>query len=360
MSLVQSIARHRSAAAHAPGVVQSGVVQSGRVIYPIVLAGIGSYLPPTVLTAAAFDAMVGKPRGWSERISGVRTRHVVKDETVIDMAAAAARQAIAEAEISPRHLDCIIATGALAHQPIPTSAVLIQRALGLQTSGIPAFDVNATCLGFVAGLDLAGALIAGGRYRTVLVTAADMPSRGTRCDDPEVKALFGDGAAAVVVRRSTNPGQGVLAIRMETYGEGAGACTLRAGGTALSPHSDLAAFLDASWFEMDGPLADRVSARHMSGFFARLLEAAGVTLDDINLVVPHQASAHALHLMRRKLHVPEEKLVDLLAERGNQVSASIPSMLDHAIATGRAKSGDMILLIGVAAGITLGGAVIRL
>ena len=354
MSIMQSIARHHGGA----DIDASAPVSN--VVYPVVLAGTGSYLPPTVLTAPVFDAMVGREQGWSERVSGIKARHVATDETVIDMATAAARQAITAAQISPRHLDCIIATGALAHQPIPTSAVLIQRALGLETSGIPAFDVNATCLGFVAALDLAGALIASGRYRTILVTAADLPTRGTRIEDPEVKAMFGDGAAAVVLRRSQTAGQGVLALRMETYGEGAAACTLRAGGTALNPHGDLAGFLAATWFEMDGPLAYRISARYMSGFFARLLDAAGVTLDQIDLVVPHQASAHALHLMRRKLGVPEEKLVDLLAERGNQVSASIPSMLDHAITSGRAKPGDKILLIGTAAGITLGGAVIRL
>ena len=293
------------------------------------------------------------------RSSGVRSRHVVQHETVIDMAAAAARQAIARAGIAAQDIDCIIASGALAHQPIPTSAVLIQRALRLQASGIPAFDVNATCLSFLAALDLAGSLITAGRYRAILVTAADMPSHGTRPEQPEIKAMFGDGAAAAVLKVSERPGQGVVALRMETYSEGAEACTLRAGGTGLSPHGALKTFLDATWFEWS-PLAYRVSARYMPGFFDRLLGAAGVTLDDIDLVVPHQASAHALHLMRRRLGVPSEKLVDLLAERGNQVSASISSMLDYALTSGRAKKGDLILLIGTAAGITLGGAVIRL
>jgi 3-oxoacyl-[acyl-carrier-protein] synthase-3 len=354
MNAVQQAALHKAEHEVAPRLTDN------RIVYPIVFAGMGSYLPPHVLDAATFDRLIGKPAGWSERTSGVRSRHVVDKETVIDMAAAAARQAIDRAGIAAREIDCIIAAGALAHQPIPTSAVLIQRALGLQASGIPAFDVNATCLSFLAALDLAGALITTGRYRTILVTAADMPSHGTRPDDPELKAIFGDGAAAAVMKVGERPGQGVVALRMETYSEGAEACILRAGGTGLSPHGDPKAFLDATWFEMDGPLAYRISAQHMPGFFERLLGAAGVTLDDIDLVVPHQASAHALHLMRRRLGVPSAKLVDLLAQRGNQVSASIPSMLDHALAYGRAKEGDLILLIGTAAGITLGGAVIRL
>jgi 3-oxoacyl-[acyl-carrier-protein] synthase-3 len=354
MSAVQWVARRTV------GGRQDSRIASQGIVYPVAFAGTGSYLPPKVIDAAMFDALVGRPSGWSESCSGVRSRHVVQQETVIEMAAAAARQALARAEIAPEDVDCIIATGALAHQPIPTNAVLIQRMLGLPGSGIPAFDVNATCLGFLAALDVAGALIAVGRHRTILVTAADMPSQGTRAGDPEVKAMFGDGAAAAVLRVSERPGQGVVALRMETYSEGAEACTLRAGGTGLSPHRDLATFLDATWFEMDGPLAYRISARYMPGFLQRLLRAAGVTLNDIDLVVPHQASAHALHLMRRRLGVPAAKLIDLLAERGNQVSASIPSMLDHALASGRARKGDLIMLLGTAAGITLGGAVIRL
>lgn len=342
------------------GVRPESRIASQAIVHPVAFAGTGSYLPPKVIDAATFDALVGRPLGWSESCSGVRSRHVVEQETVIEMATAAARQALARADIAPEDVDCIIAAGALAHQPIPTNAVLIQRMLGLPSSGIPAFDVNATCLGFLAALDVAGALIATGRYRTILVTAADVPSQGTRAEEPEVKAMFGDGAAAVVLRASEQPGQGVVALRMETYSEGADACTLRAGGTGLSPHRNLPAFLDGTWFEMNGPLAYRISARYLPAFLRRLLRAARVTLDDIDLIVPHQASAHALHLMRRRLGVPAAKLVDLLAERGNQVSASIPSMLDHALASGRATNGDLIMLLGTAAGITLGGAVIRL
>jgi 3-oxoacyl-[acyl-carrier-protein] synthase-3 len=284
----------------------------------------------------------------------------VTSETIIELAVAAAERAIATAGIRKQAIDCIIAAGALPHQPIPTNAVLIQRALGLADSGIPAFDVNATCLGFLAALDLAGALISAGRYETVLVTAADMPSHGTDWRNPELKAMFGDGAAAAIVRRSEQSGQGILSIRMETYSEGAKACELRSGGSGLSPHKDLDKFMEGAWFEMDGPLAYRISARYMSGFVERLLGAAGVEMTDIDLVIPHQASAHALHLMRKRLRVPPEKLVDLLSVRGNQVSASIPSMLDHSLSHSLAKTGDTILLIGTAAGITLGGAVVRL
>lgn len=331
-----------------------------KITYPVAIAGTGSCLPSTILTSAEIDTIAAKPAGWTLSRSGIVARHVVTSETVIDLAVMAAVKAIAAAGLARTDLDCIIAAGALAHQPIPTSAVLIQKSLGLDSSGIPAFDVNATCLGFLAALDLAGALICAGRYNTVLVTAADAPSRGTSWQDPELKAMFGDGAAAAVVTRSHRPGQGVLAICLETYSEGATACELRAGGTGLDPHADLEKFLAGSWFEMDGPLAYRVSARHMPKFIDRLLKSANMSIADIDLVIPHQASAHALYLMRRKLGIPAKKLVDELSVRGNQVSASIPSMLDHAISNGLAKTGDTVLLVGTAAGVTLGGAVVRL
>jgi 3-oxoacyl-[acyl-carrier-protein] synthase-3 len=328
--------------------------------YPISIAGTGAALPAATLASTEIDEAAGKPKGWAQKSSGIVYRHVATSETVIELAASAAERAIAAAGIAKQDIDCIIAAGALPHQPIPTSAVLIQKALGLATSGIPAFDVNATCLGFMAALDVAGALITAGRYDTILITAADMPSHGTDWRNPELKAMFGDGAAAAIVRRSEQPGQGILALRLETYSEGATACELRSGGSGLNPHKDLDKFMAGAWFEMDGPLAYRVSARYMTDFLERLLGQAGVTLDDIDLVVPHQASAHGLHLMRKRLSIPPEKLVDLLAVRGNQVSASIPSMLDHALSHGLAKTGDTILLIGTAAGITLGGAVVRL
>jgi 3-oxoacyl-[acyl-carrier-protein] synthase-3 len=190
------------------GRIEGGMMPPGlkpRLGYPIALAGTGAALPAATLASTEIDAAAGKPQGWAQKSSGIVYRHVATSETVIELAAAAAERAIAAANIMKQDIDCIIAAGALPHQPIPTSAVLIQKALGLATSGVPAFDVNATCLGFMAALDVAGALITAGRYDTILITAADMPSHGTDWRNPELKAMFGDGAAAAIVRRSEQP-----------------------------------------------------------------------------------------------------------------------------------------------------------
>jgi 3-oxoacyl-[acyl-carrier-protein] synthase III len=329
-------------------------------IYPLEIAGTGRFEPPTILCAEEFDRLAGQSPGWSERVVGVRQRPVVTSESAIDLAVEASRRALAAARLEPTAVDCIIATGALPHQGIPATAVLIERRIGLDGSGIPAFDVNATCLGFVVALDTAGALITAGRYQTVLIVAADMPSRGTAWDAPAIKAHFGDGAAAAVVRRSADPAAGVLAIAFETYSEGAEACQFRAFGSGLDPHADLDAFLEATWFEMDGPLAFRVTARHLPELIGRVLAQAGVCLEQIAAVVPHQGSAMGIEHIRRHLGVPVERVVNLFAAHGNQVSASLPITLDIALETGIVGRGDLVLLVGSAAGITLGAAVVRL
>ncbi len=340
-------------------VTARGVPRPALPVYPLAIAGVGRFLPAALLRSSEIDRRAGKPDGWSEHVSGVRVRHVVTDESTVDMATAAAQRALADAGLRAADLDCVIVAGTLPHQAIPTTAVLVQRRLGLEGTGVPAFDVNATCLGFLAALDVAGAFIAAWRYGTVLVVASDMPSRGTSWAMPEIKAMFGDGAAAVVLRRSADPSAGVLAIAMETYSEGADACAFRAGGSGLDPHRDLEGFLAGTWFEMDGQQAYRVTLRHMPGFLTRLLAAANVGLDDIDVVVPHQASAFGMSHLRRRLGVPAEKVVELLPTHGNQVAASLPMGLAYAMERGVAQPGALALLIGTAAGITLGGAVVR-
>ena len=243
-------------------------------------------------------------------------------------------------------------------QPIPGCACLIQRRLGLGASGIAAFDVNATCLSFLVGLDVATLGLSAGRWRRALVVSADIASAALDEADPEASVIFGDGAAAFALEACDGP-SALLGYRLETYGDDADLCRLEAGGTRLRPRDDLPAFLDGAVFRMDGPGVFRATASRFRSFLDRLLSDAGVREDEIDVVTPHQASAAALAYLRRAAPVLNERVVDIFADHGNQIAASLPSALHAAIASGRLTRGGVALLLGTAAGVSLGGAVVR-
>ncbi len=166
----------------------------------------------------------------------------------------------------------------------------------------------------------------------MLVFASDIASAALDHDDPEASAIFGDGAAAVAIERGDD--HALLASRIETYGEHADLCRLEAGGTRLRPHEDLEGFLAVSKFRMDGPQLFRATAKRFPGFLSRLLEAAGITPDAIDTVIPHQASAPAIEHLRRALNIPGDRVIDVFATLGNRIAASMPHALHLAIATG--------------------------
>lgn len=328
---------------------------------PLQILGTGCYLPRRVLRSDELDARWGRPTGTTEREVGVRQRHVAAaDESSSFMAAQAAREALDDAGLRPDEVDLIVSACAVMEQAIPCLGAQVQRALGLGASGIPAFDINATCLSFVAALDTVASLLATGRYRRVLVVSSEQPSAGLNPDDPPTAALFGDGAAAAVVQRTPDgEASALLASHFATYGDGNEHCQIRGGGTrAHAAHAtDLRR---ASWFEMDGRATYRLAARHFPGFLDHLMASAGTSLDDLACVVPHQASGEALRHLSRALGVPEARQVRTLAHLGNQVAASIPTALHHALREGRAGRGERIALLGTGAGLSLGGMVLRL
>ncbi|NYZ61488.1 3-oxoacyl-[acyl-carrier-protein] synthase III C-terminal domain-containing protein [Luteimonas deserti] len=325
------------------------------------ILGTGCHHPARRVASTVFDARLGLPPGGSEAATGVAMRGIAgDDETASWMAARAAEAALRAAGIDGGALDAIVSTCAVMEQPIPCQAALVQRALGLGASGIPAFDINATCLGFLVALDLIDVSIAAGRYRRVLVVASDVPSRGLRAEDPVTAPLFGDGAAAVVLGAAA-PGEpsALLAWRMETYADGADACRIRGGGTRVAPGDPRNDDRDAYRFEMDGPATFRMAGRRLPRLLARLLEAAGLPVDALDCIVPHQASGGGLDRIVQALRLPEARTVRILGEHGNQVAASLPHALHHAIDSGHLQRGQTCLLLGTGAGLSVGGAVLR-
>jgi 3-oxoacyl-[acyl-carrier-protein] synthase-3 len=328
---------------------------------PLKITGTGVYRPLNRVASSAIDEKISKGAGWTEANFMIGERGVASsDETTSSMGAAAAIQACDAAGIAPADVDVIIGACGVMEQPIPGTSVLIQEKLGLGSSGIPTFDVNATCLSFLAALDVVAMGIGSGRWSRALIVSSDIASAALDFTDPGASVIFGDGAAAAVIERSQGEdGPSLLASRIETYGSGYQLCELRSGGTRLRPHDDLEAFLSASRFRMDGPGVYRAARKRAPRLMQKLLARAQVSLDDIDVVVPHQASAHGLNYLHDVLRIPQERIVNVFHNCGNQIAASLPTALHEAVSSGRLKRGDLALLIGTAAGISIGAAVIR-
>lgn len=328
---------------------------------PLRIIASGSYLPRQRVPSEQFDRRWNKPAGWVERHSGVASRrHAAADERASWMGAQAARQALQQAALAATDIDCIVSACGVMEQAIPCQAVLVQRALGLGDSGIPSFDVNATCLGFVVALEMAGSLLALRRYRRVLIVCSDVPSAGLDPDDPLTAPLFGDGAVAMLVERAADgAASALLATRLRTYGDGAGLCQVPTCGTGMRLFDDVEAYRAAHHFQMQGKALYREAARRLPGFLQDLLDSAGTALDACDVIVPHQASGQALDHLQRVLGLPPQRLVRILREHGNQLAASLPMALHQALIDGRLPRGGQALLIGTGAGLALGGAVLR-
>ncbi len=252
--------------------------------------------------------------------------------------------------------DYIIFAAAVPYQSIPSTAPLIQHKLGLPPGSAVCFDVNSTCLSFLTASDLAGSRIAAGQARTVLVVSSEIASRALPWEKaPLTAALFGDGAAAALFAGAEGTGAGFVASLTETYPEGYDACRLGAGGTRYDFHAVPELFAANSYFEMDGKALYRITFQYFEAFLARLLERAGWSIGDVDLVLPHQASARALAHLVEQCGFRKEIVIDLMETHGNQVAASLPTVLHHARRSGRLQPGTRALMIGTSAGLSLGG-----
>lgn len=318
----------------------------------------GKYLPKKQVTAQEIELRLGLSKGWVEKKSGVLVRHFAEGETASQMGAFAAKDALVAAGLSIRDIDCLISTSGIPEQAIPCTAALIQKQLGAIDSGIPAFDINSTCLSFITGLDMVSYLVDAGRYNRVLLVASEV-SMGLNWNDKESCTLFGDGAAAVIITKSdeTESSQ-ILSSNMETYSRGAHLTECQGGGNKYHPR-DYGNNPESFLFKMDGRGVYRLASQMLPSFVERLLQASGLRMADMQMVIPHQASLMAMRLLRKQLGIPEEKLMVIAHNHGNTIAASVPMALHEAIIQGKIHRGDRIMLLGTSAGFSLGGIVLE-
>ncbi|HZU68316.1 MAG TPA: ketoacyl-ACP synthase III [Ktedonobacteraceae bacterium] len=322
---------------------------------PIKMAGLGWYLPGRRVTNAELEERLGIPADWIERATGVRERRYVSAcETAVSMGAAAAHMALRHAGLEVHDIDAIIGASSAPHQAIPCTAALLQRELGAPEGASACFDINATCLSFLFALQTAAHLVAADIYRTVLICSTEIASRSLNPQERESAVLFGDGAAAAIITRSQLGEESAFCHAcFETHSSGADLTEITGGGTHHHPN-DPETIPEMNMFHMRGPAIFRQAALLMEPFLERFFAASDWERGQIDAVIPHQASRHAIEQLSKRFGFSSDQLILNLTLRGNCVSASIPLALAEAVYDGRIRRGDRILLVGTGAGLTLG------
>jgi 3-oxoacyl-[acyl-carrier-protein] synthase III len=311
----------------------------------------GFHAPPRVETAADLGPRIRRSEGWILSRTGVRERRVA-DEPMDVMAAHAVRRALGD---GPRP-DLLINASLTPMQLIPDSSVFIQKQLGWE--GMPSFTIHATCMSFLVGMHTAAAFLQTGAYRRIVVVSSEQGSVCRDYDHAESAALIGDGAAAAVLEATPadEPGE-LLAWGMTTWPEGSDLAELRGCGTRCHPN-DPRTRPDDNLFRMRGPRIYKMAVAKVEELVASMLDRARLHPSDIDLVVPHQPSGPGVAAIYR-WGFAEEKVVNIVAEYGNCIAASVPMALHLAIERGRLERGMRVLMLGTGAGLHVAGAILR-
>ena len=320
-------------------------------------AGTGRASPPKVVTNDDFAALgLETSHEWIVERTGISERRIAgPGESTCSLAADAARTAMQRAHVNAGELDVIILTTATPDRLLPSTAVDVQAALGATRAA--AFDVSAACSAFIYAVQVAEGLIAAGSHETALVVSAEKMSAIVDWTDRSTCVLFGDGAGAAVLQRAKH-GKGVLSSFIRSDGTLAELLYRPAGGATV-PFSE-AVLKDRSHFvKMAGREVFKHAVRSMSEAADRALDAARLTGNDIDLMIPHQANVRIIEATAKHANIPMEKVYVNVDRFGNTSSASIPIALDEALECGRIKEGSTVLLVAFGAGFTWGSAVVR-
>ncbi|WP_370651477.1 beta-ketoacyl-ACP synthase III [Luteitalea sp. TBR-22] len=321
------------------------------------ISGLATYLPPRTLTNADLEKMVDTNDEWILQRTGIRKRHIVDPGVATsDLAAEAARAAIARAGLTPADIDVIIVGTTTPDTIFPSTACLLQHKIGASKAW--GFDLGAACSGFTYALTTAAGFVSAGMAKHALVVGADVMSSIIDYTDRTTCVLFGDGAGAVIVSPSPGDGLGLIDFTHEVDGSGGPALCMPAGGSKM-PASHETVDKRMHYVHQDGQTVFRFAVRKNEEVCKRLLERNGLTSADLDLFVSHQANKRIIESAAQRLGVPPEKFVLNIGEYGNTTAATIPLALDDAQRDGRLKKGDLVMLASVGAGFTVGSVLLR-
>lgn len=321
--------------------------------------GTGVSLPALQVSSRRLDRQRGFAQGTVEKRTGVASRYYAVDESASDLAFYAIHHALENASLSLIDIDCLIAASGTMEQAIPCSAAKILARLNPDIP-IAAFDINMTCLSALMAMDVAASLLAAGQYKRILIVSSEIASVGLDWQHIETGGLFGDGAAALVVSRSTEEMRGIHNSLFRTYSEGVDLCQIKGGGSLHHPSRIKGDYSRYGMFEMRGKELYRLTSKVIKDFCKELLRNNTASTESIDWVILHQASGLALKHFEKMLHLDPEKMIHLLKNHGNQVAVSLPYGLHTLLTTKPIKHGDQVLLLGTSAGLSIGGLILQL
>lgn len=313
------------------------------------IIGTGSYLPEYILTNAELEKRVDTSDEWIVSRTGIRERHIAAEgETTSDLATAAGRAALEAAGITPNQLDLILVATTTPDFIFPSVACLVQQKLGI-TNACPAFDIQAVCSGFVYALATANQFIRSGSCKTALVIGAETLSRITDWSDRSNCILWGDGAGAVVLQASAEPG--IIATHLHADGRHENLLKVPAGPSS--------GYAQKSTIQMEGNAVFKVAVNTLDAIVDETLSANGMQKSQISWLVPHQANIRIIQATAKKLGMSMDHVVVTVDKHGNTSAASIPLALDTAVRDGRIKRGEIVLMEAFGGGFTWGSVLVK-
>ena len=316
----------------------------------VLMTSVGAYLPANVVTNEDLSAYVDTSDEWIQRRTGITQRHFVADgETTADLASHAANQALANAAMQPQDIDLIIVATTTPDNTFPSTATKVQHQIG--ATGAIAFDVQAVCAGFIYAVDVAEAMLRGGRGRRALVIGAESFSKLLDWQDRTTCVLFGDGAGAVILEITDEASD--WGIRSSVlHADGAHRDILYVDGGPSSTN-------DVGHVRMEGKEVFRHAVEKLAAVMDEALAAADMQPQDIDWLVPHQANIRIIDAMQKKMQLPSEKVICTVAAHANTSAASIPLALATAVGDGRVQNGDLLAMEAIGGGLVWGAALVK-
>ncbi len=312
------------------------------------IIGVGSYLPETILTNADLEKIVDTNDEWIFQRVGIRQRHIIgqSDDTVSTMTVNAARKALENSKLQANDIDLIIVCTSTHDYLFPSAACIVQRELGIDNN-CPAFDLNAACAGFIYGLSVADQFIKNQTARNILIVGVDALTKTVDWQDRSTCVLFGDGAGAVVLQVSDEPG--ILATHIHAAGRYTDALSAKSLLWSSEPPS----------IHMKGNTVFKIAVTQLGNIVDQTLVKSGLQKSDIDWLIPHQANSRIIEATAKRLNLSMDRVILTVAEHGNTSAGSVPLALDYALKQGKIKHGEVLMLEAFGAGLAWGSVLVR-